>query len=120
MLVRWTAPEVITPPLNLGRPEKVPTAADVFAFAMLAVEVLTSHVPFASIKNAQDVGQEILRGGRPPRPEAVKDDAVRDLIQACWNQNPSDRLAIGQVVQRLWPLPYLTFQVSVPFQEDTD
>ena len=48
---------------------------------------------------------EVVRGGRPSRPEAgsrcVISDVVWDVIETCWSQQSMDRPNAGEVVEKL-------------------
>jgi len=78
-------------------------AADVFAFAMFAVEVFTGKIPFEEQKN-EAVVLRISRGGRPEMPanaQAVGLTAeMWKLLESCWNQSPKKRPAMDEVVRR--------------------
>ena len=77
--------------------------ADVFAFAMFAVEVFTGKVPFPELKN-EAVVLRILRGGRPEMPgdaEAIGlTGDMWKLLESCWQQNPKKRPTMQEVVRR--------------------
>ena len=90
---RWLAPEMI-------RNSCVSLSVDVFAFAMLAVEVFTGNHPFPEIKNNIEVLLAILAGNRPARPTNIPDD-VWELVEKCWNANLGARPKIGKVVEGL-------------------
>jgi cyclophilin family peptidyl-prolyl cis-trans isomerase len=83
---------------------QTPTAskpADVFAFAMLAVEVFSGRVPFGNMKN-ESVVIQIASGKRPAKPQAAEQLGLTaemwKFIEKCWNANPSKRPTIDEVV----------------------
>jgi hypothetical protein len=97
---RWLAPEIIRPPPHaIGILESKP--ADVFASAMLAVEIFTGEVPFPEQRN-QGAAIRIFRGDRPefpPNAEAVGlTIEIWGLLQRCWRQDPTERPTIDDVV----------------------
>jgi hypothetical protein len=99
---RWLAPEIINPPSkSSSKPLTSSKPADVFAFAMLAVEVFTGKVPFGGMKNEAAV-ISIANGKRPEKPPAAEElGLTADMwrfIEKCWNQNPSKRPNITEVV----------------------
>lgn len=102
---RWLAPEIIDPP-NKATPTPMTAskAADVFAFAMLAVEVFTGKVPFSNLKN-ESVVIQIVGGKRPEKPQAAEQLGLTaemwKFIEKCWNANPNKRPSINEVV-RTW------------------
>ena len=99
---RWLAPEIIDP-LN-STPPTASKSADVFAFAMLAVEVFTGEVPFGNTTEGL-VAVQIASGKRPARPQAAERFGLTVemwmFIENCWMTNPSNRPTIDEVV-RTW------------------
>ena len=101
---RWLAPEIIKPlPCATGvAVESKP--ADIFAFGMLVIEVLTGKPPFEGCSEP-GAACKILRGDRPELAQNAGDvdltDPMRDLIKRCWHENPTERPEIGKVVT-LW------------------
>ena len=77
--------------------------ADVFAFAMFAVEVFTGKIPFDKQKN-EAVVASILRGSRPEMPKDAHAVGLTDemwkLLQRCWQQDPDKRPTMEEVVRR--------------------
>ena len=101
---RWLAPEIITPPRKGDATPVVESkAADVFAFAMFVVEVLTGRIPFEELEN-EEVVLHILRGGRPQMPTNAQElGFTREMwkfLESCWHQNPKKRPTMQDVVMR--------------------
>ena len=98
---RWLAPELIYPPTM---PVRVSKSTDVFAFAMLAVEVFSGDIPFGNIRNEAATAQ-IVRGGRPAKPQAAEQLGLTTemwkFIEKCWSANPTERPTMDEVV-RTW------------------
>ena len=101
---RWLAPEIIKPlpcPTGVAVESK---PADIFAFGMLVIEVLTGKPPFEGCSEP-GAACKILRGDRPELAQNAGDvdltDPMRDLIKRCWHENPTERPEIGKVVT-LW------------------
>ena len=101
---RWLAPEIIDPPKPSPKPMTASKSADVFAFAMLAVEVFSGKVPFGSMKN-ESVVIQIATGKRPAKPLAAEQLGLSvemwKFIGKCWSANASKRPTIDEVV-RTW------------------
>jgi len=102
---RWYAPEIIVS-LN-KRCSEPPTASepvDIFAFAMLSVEVFTGNVPFGNMRN-KFVDVQIVDGKRPNRPQAGEQVGLTEemwkSIGKCWTEDPNKRPVIDEVV-RAW------------------
>src|ERR1700753_1544852 len=69
---RWLAPELIDPPRKRGHQTPVATQrADIFAFAMLNIEVFTGELPFGDIKHETAI-LKIVRGQRPEKPHGAE------------------------------------------------
>jgi serine/threonine protein kinase len=92
---KWAAPEVL-------RGEAVTREADIFAFAMVAIEVCAGFPNEVSqyaylkqtftgdsslMKNYQDV----LKGKHPQRPGKLSHDGLWSLVRKCWDQDPQKR-----------------------------
>ena len=77
--------------------------ADVFAFAMVVVEVFTGKLPFEGQKD-EAVLLRILEGGRPEMPRNAQvvgfTEEMWKLLEACWQQNPKKRPTMKEVVRR--------------------
>ena len=89
--------------------------ADVFAFAMLAVEVFTGKMPFDKQKN-EAVVLSILRGDRPEMPKDAHavglTSEVWKLLESCWRQDPKKRPTMEEIVRR-WQKIVVTGCVQV-------
>ena len=92
---RWLAPEV-----DPHKDERS-KLADIFAFAMLAVEVFTGKEPFGDMKK-KSVVLHIADGGRPEKPSAADQfdltTEMWEFIQKCWAQKQNKRPTIDEVV----------------------
>ena len=110
---RWTAPEVLK---EEGEHSK---EADVFAFAMVMIEVrrgrviwvefmtychleppqaFTGAIPFDNIPPAPAMFA-IMSGGRPPRPtHPALTEQLWILMQCCWHQDPHLRPETSKVL----------------------
>ena len=100
----WLAPEIITSSHKGGTtPTLESKAADVFAFAMFAIEVFTGKIPFEERKN-EAVVLRISEGSRPKMPrnaQAVGLTAeVWGILRSCWQQNPKKRPTMQEVVRK--------------------
>ena len=76
--------------------------ADVFAFAMVAVEVFTGKIPFEKQKT-QTAAQKIAKGGRPEMPGNAQEVGLTGemwkLLESCWQQDPRKRPKMEEVVK---------------------
>lgn len=99
---RWLAPELINPPCKKGHHQLPGTQqADIFAFAMLVIEVFTGALPFGDVRHETAILM-IARGQRPEKPRGAESRGLTPdiwkFIQKCWNQNPTKRPSIGAIV----------------------
>lgn len=99
---RWLAPEIIDPPRK--KKHQIPVAteqADIFAFAMLNIEVFTGELPFGDVKH-ETVIFKIARGQRPEKPHGAESRGLSaemwEFIQKCWDQDPAKRPDVNAVV----------------------
>ncbi|KAF9646885.1 kinase-like protein [Thelephora ganbajun] len=98
---RWLAPEIIDLPSKASSESLVASkSADVFAFAMLAVEVFSGNVPFEDMNESAVI--HVANGMRPVRPQAAKQLGLTaemwKFIKKCWNADPNKRPTINEVV----------------------
>ncbi|KAF8999176.1 kinase-like domain-containing protein [Cyathus striatus] len=100
--VRWQSPELI------AGSDGTTKESDIYAFACVCYEVFIGKVPFYEHPHDPTVIYNVLSGYRPSRPKlnstAYKyglDDWMWSLIEECWDQNPTKRPAVSEVVGRL-------------------
>jgi hypothetical protein len=92
--------------------------------------MFSGEIPFFEISYDIQVILGVMRGRRPAHPmhelcktRGISDD-LWDLIQTCWAQNPMQRPATEQIMERLRALPNWQddqrplddFSVSLPYQ----
>ena len=92
----YSAPEVL-------RDSEYSKSSDVYSFAFVLYEIITSTIPFISA---------IESGMRPE----INDDvpkAYRELIEGCWSQIPEDRPTFEEIVDDLRNNPgYITDEID--------
>jgi serine/threonine protein kinase len=82
---RWMAPEVI-------KHAKYDERIDVYSFAIILWELLTSRLPYADMPSLAAAAGVVERGLRPPVPPDAP-PAVADMLQRCWAADASGALA---------------------------
>ena len=78
-------------------------AVDVYAFAILAYEIVTGKEPFAEdgkqptfsaiIKNIRNLKRPVFTSSIP--------DNMKDLIEKCWSQDPKERPSFDEIFEKL-------------------
>lgn len=76
---------------------------DVYAFGMMAYELLTGIEPFHDVKNPAGIPQKVLKGTRPNIPSFIQ-KPFKELITSCWAQDPDDRPNFDEIVEGLTQL----------------
>jgi len=100
--LRWTAPEILEAPNTIARrPTK---ASDVYAFAIVVVEIFTGKLPFPDDSDIT-VQLMVMKGKRPSKPvDASKlglSSTAWKLVEECWNKKRDKRPDILYVASRL-------------------
>lgn len=79
------------------------SAVDVYAFALIAYEIVVGKEPFfengKSIKFT-DIFKKIPNGERPIFDTNIQ-DKMKELIEKCWSQDPKDRPSFDDVFEKL-------------------
>ncbi|KDN33572.1 hypothetical protein RSAG8_13335, partial [Rhizoctonia solani AG-8 WAC10335] len=107
---RWQAPEILTGKTDSTR------EADVYALGMTMVEIYTGEQPYGST-NWYQIMIPVINGQlRPPRPMRLPIDdignGVWELMQHCWETNPSERAASDRVYE--WLEYYASIRTDTP------
>ncbi|KAF8999179.1 kinase-like domain-containing protein [Cyathus striatus] len=104
--LRWQAPELIS--LEDSPTVKMTTKSDIYAFACVCYEVFVGKMPFYQFQHDVTVITKVISGQRPlpPKPDSKAyqsglTDWMWSLIEECWDQNPTKRPMISDVVDRL-------------------
>ncbi|KAF9651282.1 kinase-like protein, partial [Thelephora ganbajun] len=105
--IRWMAPELVFPILAMDEelPSHSTKESDVYALAMVTIEVFTGLIPFHSYQRDPVVIKNIMLGERPKRPSRATElgltDGLWDLIQSGWAQNASERPSVPTIIDSL-------------------
>jgi serine/threonine protein kinase len=87
-------------------------ASDVFSFGILIYVTLTNQRPFPESSH-HVIAQKVVRGERPRVPSNVS-PAFRELMESCWDHNPSCRPTFAWIVERLESPDFWTSATNVP------
>lgn len=80
--------------------------SDIYAFGMLAFEIFTDEIPFATLK-ARSHGQimiRVLKGVRPLRSSDQQlriSDTTWQIMEECWVKEPTERPSAAAIVRRI-------------------
>ena len=79
------------------------TKVDVFAFAILAYEIITEKVPYNELGKKISpfaLGHKIMKGYRPKFPNDFP-QKLKNLIEKCWNQTANERPSFDEIFTKL-------------------
>ena len=74
-------------------------AGDVYAFSMIAYEIMTNKKPFARCTFFQ-ILDNLVKGIRPQM-DAIVPESYQNLINKCWESNASNRPTFDEIVEEL-------------------
>ena len=78
-------------------------STDMYAFGLIAYEVLARKKPFGEIKTINKLSKKVCSGARPPLNKLPADTppAVTTMIQQCWDGDRAQRLSAYRCVEVL-------------------
>ena len=89
------APEVM-------RDDGYSAKSDVYSFGIICWEIFTQRLPFRGVGPVQLMQHVASEGRRPPfRQGDDIPEEMRSLIEACWKQDPRERLDFIMIVRKL-------------------
>ncbi|KAF9246932.1 kinase-like domain-containing protein [Melanogaster broomeanus] len=97
---RWLAPELCH---DMGR---LTTAADVYAFGMTILQLMTHATPWCTVRHTTQVIIKVSSGGKPQRPRDDAtiarglDDHLWEVMQKCWDE-ADKRPTVAELMQTL-------------------
>ncbi|KAF9562878.1 hypothetical protein CPC08DRAFT_633569 [Agrocybe pediades] len=114
--LRWKAPELLD-----GSSGMLTTATDIYAYAIVCVEVLTmGNLPWAH-DDDDDVRYNVLeRDRRPLIPPDFTSPLLHELISACWIRDPTLRAPFAETVTKLQRLRTIAGEGADPSIGDDD
>ncbi|KAG9306940.1 hypothetical protein G9A89_004039 [Geosiphon pyriformis] len=93
-VIPYIPPEVL-------RGEEFTTAGDIYSFAMILWELATGMPPFHDFSHDQNLIIAILNGQRPNITSLLIPSCIAELIEKCWDINPSNRPTAEEVEKKL-------------------
>ncbi|KAF9644869.1 kinase-like protein [Thelephora ganbajun] len=116
--VRWMSPELVDPKrfgFEISRPTE---SSDCYALGMVIYEAISGHFPFH--KHADlIVFLKVLDGNRPSR-EVGFVDGLWEMLELCWESQPSARPSIEDVLQCLERVSNSSNSLSPEVDKDTE
>ena len=101
----WMAPELLMSSGGYGN------KVDVYSYAIVLWEILTSQLPYDGMKQSQIIASVLMENLRPKMPPGVPRN-LEALMTECWARDPSQRPSFAEVVRR--------FQSGMIFFEGAD
>lgn len=95
--VRWAAPELLTEDDG----SQASKQADVYAYGMTVLEVMTGKIPFEGTPERRVVYLVAVEQKHPPRPDVGLDDDLWEVLNLCWTPSPLQRPSITDVSDHL-------------------
>uniref|UniRef100_A0A7S4VFL1 Protein kinase domain-containing protein n=1 Tax=Ditylum brightwellii TaxID=49249 RepID=A0A7S4VFL1_9STRA len=93
--VRYMAPEI-------SRNKPYDLSADVFSFAVLLWQIITSRTPFEKEIPKLDFGPpKVIPEGKRPNLKYVENQDIGQLLEVCWAENPSQRWNFDNITMEL-------------------
>ena len=83
--------------------KKYTGSVDVYAFSMIAYEIVAGKVPFSEegeIISPVTIGMKVINGHRPKFPVYVS-NKMQNLISRCWSDNHEERPSFDEIYQEL-------------------
>ena len=89
---RWMAPEVVE-----DVEVTITEMCDVFSYGMVLYEIFAHRIPYDDLSSNPRVGMAVLQGKRPPIPATVP-SFLRNILRACWKEDPNQRPQFEAIV----------------------
>ena len=97
--VRWMSPERLDPGRFGLQGNGLTKESDCYALGMTIYEVLSGRMPFYQFTTLAAVINRVINGERPERPRgAWFTDGVWEMLERCWNHEPSERINAESVL----------------------
>lgn len=101
----WMSPEVIKESLYSK-------SSDVWSFGVLVWEILTGQIPYKQIEQHTIEYGIVMNKLKLPIPSTCPYE-LRELIELCWNLNPSDRPTFDQIIDLLIEISNKDFLTNI-------
>eukprot|EP01089_Gocevia_fonbrunei_P009359 TRINITY_DN2163_c0_g1_i6.p1 TRINITY_DN2163_c0_g1~~TRINITY_DN2163_c0_g1_i6.p1 ORF type:complete len:488 (+),score=108.41 TRINITY_DN2163_c0_g1_i6:436-1899(+) len=92
--LKWVAPE-------LFKGEAHTLYTDVYAFGVVLYELASTKEPWEGLNSIIQIYNKVSAGERPSFEGCTVDPEFKQLIDECWQQDPSGRPMMGKILDRL-------------------
>lgn len=102
MTGQFGTPIYMAPEL-LSYEEKYTSSVDVYAFAILAYEIVTGNEPYSELGEKISpfaFSKKIIDGYRPKLSDGIT-QKMKDLLERCWSKEPRERPSFDEIFEKL-------------------
>ncbi|KAK8871844.1 hypothetical protein M9Y10_007587 [Tritrichomonas musculus] len=76
-------------------------ANDVYAFSLVAYEIITNKKPFNNLTNSKMIFEEVVQNKKRPEFDEDIPECYKKLIEKCWSDDPKERPTFEEIVKTL-------------------
>jgi serine/threonine protein kinase len=91
----YMAPEVARAEEDYG------FSADVYSFAILLWQIVTTRIPFSDIKSFAEFHARVIQGEHRPSLEYLKNNELAVMTSQCWSSDPKKRFSFTKIQRKL-------------------
>ncbi|KZO98755.1 Pkinase-domain-containing protein [Calocera viscosa TUFC12733] len=103
----YIAPEVIRSTSSYN------TKADIWSLGITIYELATGEPPHSVVRDVEQAFAAISKQSPPVLPPKAGSEAMREFVEACLMEKPSDRPTADDLLKHKWLKPFLKRPVSV-------
>lgn len=102
---------------EVGSPQGYDFPADVYSFAILLWQILTTKIPFEAELSSTTQDPAKLIKERRPSLKYIENAQIQALLEACWAANPDDRPTFTEIRKRVRDIADNSIVLPLPRKE---